>query len=156
MSSPAQIALLPGLPGRAGSLPGAADHVLADVALEQPGERAAYPAGVHPGEIGLGDQRLGAVGEPLVGRQKCALPLLLAGLVGQPCTRHRERQRTERGHQLAPPVPVATTVRAGDALVTSPAERGLQLLLQQLLDERAHLTAHRVLQRIEPIAAGER
>jgi hypothetical protein len=42
-------------------LPGAADHVLADVALEQLGERPAHAAGVHAGEIGLGDQRLGAV-----------------------------------------------------------------------------------------------
>ena len=79
-----EIALLPGLPGRAGPLPGAADHVLADVALEQLGQRPAHPAGVHPGEIGLGDQRLGAVAEPLVGRQQRALPFLLARLVGQP------------------------------------------------------------------------
>jgi hypothetical protein len=57
--------------------------------------------------------------------------------------------------QLAWPMAVAATVRACDALVALPAERGLQLLLQQLLYEGAHLPAHRLLQRIEPIAAGK-
>ena len=128
-----QIALLPSLPGRAGSLPGAADHVLADVALEQLGQRPAHPAGVHPGQIGLGDQRLGATAEPLVGRQKCALPLLLAGLVVQTSPRYRQAQRAEGGDQLARPVPVAATVRDGAALIPLAAERGLELLLQQLL-----------------------
>ena len=58
-----QIARLPSLPGRAGSLPGAADDVLADVALEQLGKRPAHSAGVHPRQIRLGDQRLGAAAE---------------------------------------------------------------------------------------------
>ena len=64
-----EIALLPGLPGRAGLLPGAADDVLADVAFEQLGQRPTHAAGVHAGEIGLGDQRFGPAAEPLVGRQ---------------------------------------------------------------------------------------
>jgi len=64
-----EITLLPGLPGRAGLLPGAADDVLANVAFEQLGQRPTHAAGVHAGEIGLGDQRLGPAAEPLVGRQ---------------------------------------------------------------------------------------
>jgi hypothetical protein len=47
------------------------------------------------------------------------------------------------GHQLTRPVSVSAAVRAGAALITPPAERGLELLLQQLLDERAHLGTHR-------------
>jgi hypothetical protein len=50
---------------------------------------------------------------------------------------------------------MAATVGACAALVAAPPERGIQLLFQQLLDERAHLAAHRFLQRIEPIAPGE-
>ena len=152
----AEITPLPGFPGRAGLLPGAADDILADAALEQLGERAARPAGVHPGEVDLGDQRLSAVAEPLVRRQQRALPLLLARLVGQPRTRHRQAQRAERRDQLARPVAVTTAVRARAPLIASAAERGVQLLLQQLLDERAHMPAHGLLQRVEPIAAGER
>jgi hypothetical protein len=53
-------------------------------------------------------------------------------------------------------VPVAATVRDRTPLVALPAERGFQLLLQQLLDERAYPAAHRLLQGIEPFAAGER
>jgi hypothetical protein len=151
-----EITLLPGLPGRAGPLPGATDDVLADVAFEQLGQCPAHPAGIHPGEIGLGDQRLGAVAQPFVGRQERALPFLLAHLVGQPRPRHRQAQRAERRDQLARPMPVASAVRARPSLVTPPAERGFQLLLQQLLDERAHLATHRVFQGIEPIAPGER
>jgi len=117
---------------------------------------SSHPAGVHPGQIGLGDQRLGAVAEPLVSRQKCALPLLLAGFVVQTSPRYRQAQRAEGGDQLARPVPVAATGRARAPFVTSPAERDLEFLLQQLLDERAHLAAHRVLQGIEPSAARER
>ena len=41
-------------------------------------------------------------------------------------------------------------------MVSPPPERRRQLLLEQLLDERAHLAAHRLLQRIEPIAPGKR
>jgi hypothetical protein len=151
-----EITRLPRLPGRAGPLPGAADHVLADVALEQLGQRPTHAAGVHAGEIGLGDQRLGPAAEPLVGRQQRALPLLLASFAGQPRPRHRERQRAEGGDQLARPVPVAATVRDRAPLVALPAERGFQLLLQQVLDERAYPTTHRLLQRIEPFASGER
>ena len=80
---------LPGLPGRAGLLPGPADHVLANMALEQPGQRAPRPAGVHAGEVDLGDQGLGAMGEPLVSGQQVALPFLLASLVAQTSARHR-------------------------------------------------------------------
>ena len=82
--------------------------------------------------------------------------ILLARLVVQTSPRHRQAQRTEGGHQLARPMPVAATVRARAALITPPAERRLEFLLQQLLDERAHLRAHRFFQGIEPLAAGER
>ena len=126
------------------------------MALEQLGERPARPAGVHPGEVDLGDQGFGAMGEPLVGGQERALPLLLASLVDEASTGHRERQRTEGRDELARPVTVAVTVRARDALIAFPAERGFHLLLQQQLDERAHLPAHGLLQRIEPFAAGKR
>jgi hypothetical protein len=151
-----EITLLPSHPGRARSVPGAADDVLADVALEQLGQCPADAARVHPGEIGLGDQGFGAVAEPLVGRQQRAVPFPLARLVSQPGPGHRERQRTEGGDQLAWPVPVATTVRARAAFVASPPQRRFQLLLQQLLDEPAHLATHRLLQGIEPSAVGKR
>ena len=151
-----EITLLPGHPGRASSLPGAADDVLADVALEQLGQRPAHAARVHPGEIGLGDQGFGALAEPLVGRQQRAVPFPLARLVSQAGPGHREHQRAEGGDQLARPVPVAATVRARDALIASPAQRRFQLLLQELLDEPAHLATHRLLQGIEPIAVSKR
>jgi hypothetical protein len=151
-----EITPLPGLPGRARSLPGAADHVLADVTLEQPGEGPAHAARVHPGEIRLGDQGFGAEREPFVGRQQRAPPFLLTALVGEPRPGYRQCQRAEGGDQLARPVPMAATMRACPSLVTTPPERGLELLLQQPLDERAHLAAHRLLQGIEPSAAGER
>ena len=96
------------------------------------------------------------MGEPLVSGQQVALPFLLASLVAQTSARHRERQRAERGDQLARPVPMAPTSADRSSLVTPTAERAFQLLLQQLLDERADLTADRLLQRIEPVAAGER
>jgi hypothetical protein len=51
---------------------------------------------------------------------------------------------------------MAPTSADRSSLVTPTAERAFQLLLQQLLDERADLTADRLLQRIEPVAAGER
>jgi hypothetical protein len=124
--------------------------------FEQLGQRPAHPAGVHAGQIGLGDQRLGAPAEPLIGRQKRTLPLLLACFVVQTNPRHRQAQWTEGGDQLVRPVPVAATIGACPALITPAAERHLELLLQQPLDERAHLGAHRLFQRIEPIAAGER
>jgi hypothetical protein len=50
-------------------------------------------------------------------------------------------------------VAVAAPFGGRAALVAAAAERGLELLLQQPLDEAAHLTAHRLLQRIEPVAA---
>jgi hypothetical protein len=50
--------------------------------------------------------------------------------------RHRERQRTERGDQLARPVPKAPTTGDRTSLVTPTAERAFQLLLQQLLYEK--------------------
>jgi len=126
------------------------------LALEQPGQRSPRPARVHAGEVDLGDQGLGAMGEPLVGGQQVALPFLLASLVVQTSARHRQRERTKRGDQLARPVPMAPTTGDRTSLVTPTAERGLELLLQELLDKRAHLTAYRLLQRIEPVAAGER
>ena len=113
-----QITFLPGLPGGAGFLPGATDDVLADVALEQLREGAAHPAGVHPGEIGLGDQGLGAAAEASVGRQQRALPFLLAIVGVQTRPRHRQAQRAEGGDQLARPVPVAAAVRDRAALIT--------------------------------------
>src|SRR6188472_1298294 len=152
----AKVTPLPSLPGRAGLLPGAADDILADVAFEQLGKRPAHPAGVRPGEVGLGDQRLGPATEPLVGRQKRALPLLLARRIVQTSPRHRQAQRAEGGDQLARPVAMAATVRHRPSLVAFPAEGGFQLLLQQVLDERAYPPAHRLLQGIEPVAAGER
>src|SRR4029434_2303675 len=133
----------------------AADHVLADVALEQPGERPAHAAGIHAREIGLGDQSFGAVAEPFVSGQQRAVPFPLAGLLGEPRPPHRERQRGAGGDQLARPVTMAAPVGARASLVAAPPERAFQLLLQQLLDERAHLAAHRLLRGIEPIAGGE-
>src|SRR4029453_15743383 len=84
-----------------------------------------------------------------------AVPFPLAGLLGEPRPGHRQRQRAEGGDQLARAVAMAATVGARASLVAAPPERGFQLLLQQLLDERAHLAAHRLLQGIEPIAGGE-
>jgi hypothetical protein len=50
-------------------------------------------------------------------------------------------------------VAVAAPLGGRAALVAAAAERRRELLLQQPLDEAAHLTAHRLLQRVEPVAA---
>ena len=42
------------------------------MAGEQAAQRPAYPAGVHAGQVGLGDQGFGTRAEPLVGWQPCA------------------------------------------------------------------------------------
>ena len=49
---------------------------------------------------------------------------------------------------------MAVAARHAVTFVAAAAERGFQLFLEQFLDEAAHLQAHRLLQRIEPIAAG--
>jgi hypothetical protein len=126
------------------------------MATEQAGQRAPDPAAVHPGEIGLGKQRLGAMAQPPVGRQERALPLPLAGRVAQSAARHRQLQRAQRRDQPPRPPSMAMTLGQVVALVAAPAERRRQLLLQQLLDERPHLAARRLLQGIEPLLSGER
>ena len=151
-----EIALLPGLPGRAGPLPRPADHVLANLVREQAAQRTAHPTGVHPGEIGLGDQSLGAMAEPLVGRQERALPFALGRPIMQPSAWHRQLQRAKGGDQLAWPAAVAVSLGGLTALVAAAAKRRFELFLQELLDEAADLQAYRLLQRVEPLAAGER
>ena len=130
-----KITLLPALPGRAASLPCPADHVLAYPTGEQPRQCSPHPAGVHPGEIGLGDQRLGTMAEPLVGRKELALPFPLAIRVAQTGPRHRQLQRAEGGDQLARPASMAVAARRAVTLVAAAAERGFQLFLEQFLDE---------------------
>jgi hypothetical protein len=133
-------------------VPGAADSVLADAASEQGLERSTHPAGVDPGEVDLGDQQLGAPAQAPVGRQQRALPLALTGIVvGKPRPRQRQHQRPERRVQPPVAMAVAMALAARTPLVSTPAEGRLELLLQELLDERAHLAAHRVFQRIEPV-----
>ena len=83
-----EIAPLPRLPGRTGPPPSPADHVLADMAGEQAAQRPAYPAGVHAGQVGLGDQGFGTMAEPLVGWQRRALPFTLTRCIAQPAARH--------------------------------------------------------------------
>jgi hypothetical protein len=51
---------------------------------------------------------------------------------------------------------VAVALGFAVALVAAAAERRFELLLDQVLDEGAHLPAHRLLGRIEPVGAGER
>jgi hypothetical protein len=126
------------------------------VAGEQAGQRPAHPAGVHPGQVDLGDQRLGAMAEPLVSRQQRALPFALARRIAQPGPRHRQLQRTEGRHQPAGPTAVAVPLAGAITLVATTAESGFELLLEQLLDQAAHLQAHRFLQRIEPGVVRER
>ena len=147
-----QIALLPSLPGCARLAPGAAHRILADPAGEQGLERPAHPPGVDPGEVDLGDQQLGAPAQTLVGRQQLAAPFTLTSIVvRQPRPWHRQHQRPERRVESTVAVAVAMPRGGRTSLVSAPAERRLELLLQELLDEHTHLPAHRVFQRVEPV-----
>jgi hypothetical protein len=51
---------------------------------------------------------------------------------------------------------VAVALGRAVALVAAAAERRFELLLDELLDGGAHLPAHRLLERTEPVAADER
>src|SRR5688500_10540943 len=149
-----QIAPLPGLPGGAGLVPSTTDGILADAAGKQGLEGPAHPTGVDAGEVDPGDQQLGAPAQAPVGRQQCALPLALAGLVvREPRPRHRQHQRPERRVQSTLAVAVAMPLPRHAALVAASSERGRELLLQKPFDEATHLTTDRLFQRIEPVGA---
>ena len=103
---------------------------LPTLAGEQAAQRTAHPAGVHPGEIGLGDQSLGTMAEPLVGRQERALPFTLSRSIVQPGARHRQLQRAEGRDQLAWPTAMAVPLPGLATLVAAAAEGCLELLLK--------------------------
>ncbi len=90
--------------------PGAADHILADCALEQPEQRALDPARVGPGQEDHRDQRFGLLRQPAVPRQRLRAPLAhLALLILDPSARHAHSFSAEANNLLpvAMPVPVA-------------------------------------------------
>src|SRR3954466_939067 len=78
-----------------------------------------------------------------------------------PAARHPNRHGPERARQRALPVAVAVALRrCGCLAITVPLvalaqQAGLELLLQDRLDERADLPAYRIFQRIEPARALE-
>ena len=74
----------------------------------------------------------------------------------QPGARHRQLQGAKGGDRLAWPAAVAVPLGGLTALVAAAAKRRLELFLQEPLDAAADLQAYRLLQRVEPLAAGER
>ena len=152
-----QVPPLPRLPVGLHLAPGAAHRVLADLASEQPGQRPANPPGVGAGKVGVGNQRLGALGQPPVGRDDRALPLaLLAVAVKQPRPGKRHRHRPEGADKLAIPMAVAIPLgRTGAPISQAPTKRRLQFLRNQRLDEAPDVKPDRLLQRIEPILTGK-
>ena len=75
-------------------------------------ERAAHPPGVGAGKIGPGNQRLRSLRQPLVGRQRLAVPFLwLAIAASQSCPRHRDAHRPERAEKLTIPMTVPVALR---------------------------------------------
>src|SRR5208282_3264016 len=147
-----QIALLPSRPIALHLAPDAADRVLADGAVEQGAKRATNAARVGSGKVGAGDQRLRALGQPLVGRQRLAAPFpLLAVAARDARTRHREADRPERAEQLTIPMAVPVARTPGRTVIPPASQRRCQLLLHQALDECADLLPNTGFQRIEPV-----
>jgi len=135
-----QVPRLPGLPIGLRLAPGAAHRVLADLSPEQAGQRPADTARIGAGKVGIGDDRLGAPGQPLVGLDGLAPPFLLTAVpVEQADAGKRHRQRSEGADK--PPLPVAVAIALGRA-VASIALAAAQRRL-------------RFLQGIEPIVTGK-
>ena len=151
---------VPGVPVALDLAPGAADHIFADRPGKHRSQRAPYPAGVGPGKIGAGDQRVGCLGAPLVGAQRHALPFARpAVLADQSSPRHGDPRLAERAGQR--PLTAAVT-RAYDQwhaviftrlapAVARARQRAGELLLQHRLDEAAHPRTDPILDRVEPI-----
>src|SRR6185437_8726578 len=94
----------PGVPVTLHLAPGSADHVLADRPGEHRRQRAPHPAGVSPGQIGPGDQRIGVLGAALVGAKRRALHSLV--LPSAPISRARGTAM-----RVLPNVPVSVRAR---------------------------------------------
>ena len=153
-----QIAPVPGLPVRSHLAPGAADDVLADGCAEQGGKRPAHASGIRARQIGSGNQRLGLARAALVGREHAALPLPRAALGRlKPGARHPNRQLSEAARQRALAVAMAMAhcrcrhLPVTPSLVALARQAGLEFLLEDRLDERAPLAAHRLFEGIEPV-----
>ena len=143
--------------------PHPADHVLADRASKQRRKRTTNPARVGAGQIGPGDQRLGAAGQPLVSRQGGVLPFARAALgAHQPGSGHAHRHGAEAAQEAALAMAMAVAgrrrvltgimgTRRTAALIALAAERGIQLGFEQVLDEGADARAHARLEWIEPV-----
>src|SRR5919202_349834 len=163
---PGQRTPAPRLPVGLHLAPDPADHVLADRAAKQRRKRTTNPPCVGAGQIGPGDQRLGAAGQALVSRQGGVLPLARAALgVDEPGSGYAHRHGAEGAQEAALAMTVAIAGRGGGVrtgllaplrtapLVALATERGFQLGFEQGLDEGADTRAHARFERIEPILA---
>ena len=152
-----EAARAPRLPVGLDLAPGPAHHVLAHRPFEQAEQRALHPPRVGPGEVDRGDQRLRLLRQPLIAAQRLRPPFRgPAGLVDQPRPRHLHRLGAERADDLPLAVAVAMAGRAlGRAFVSAAAQRRLQLLLEDRLDETAHPLPDPVFQRVKRAIAGQ-
>jgi len=125
-----------------------------------PSQRAPHAAGVGPGEIGPGDQRVGGSGAALAGAKRAAPPFArLAVLAFQTRARHGDPRLAERARRRPFATPAANADNRRRRLVLArlaPAvartrQRLAELLLQHRLDKSAHPSAPPVLDRVEPI-----
>ena len=151
---------VPGVPVTFHLAPGAADHVLAHRPGEHRSQCPPNPAGIGPGKIGPGDQRVGRLGAPLVGAKRGAPPFARPAVrAHQSGARHGNLRSSERPGQtaLAMAVPDADdrrrfAIRIGFASsVARTRQRTGEFLLQHHLDEAPNASANPVLDRVEPI-----
>ena len=151
-----QVTPAPGLPVGLQLAPGAADHVLADRALEQRGQGSLHPPRVGTRQVGARDQGfdLASSAARSVARRRCATPG--SSLPGpQPGARHADRHRPEGAGQ--PPLPVAVPVPRRGAAPVPPLSQGRgQLLLEQLLDEAADPLPQARLDRVDQASPANR
>lgn len=137
--------------------PGAADHVLADGALEQPEQRPLDAPGVGAGEVDCGDQGLGLLGQALVSGQRLRPPLRhLASVILDPGTRYTHRLGPKRPGELPFAVPVAIAFRGSvTTAVAKAAEKAGELLLEYGLDRRTNVQPQTLLNRVKPGLMGQ-
>lgn len=152
-----QAARAPGVPVYLDLAPDAADHILADGALEQPEQRPLDPARIGSREVDRRDQGLGFLRQPLVAGQRLRPPFLdLARLVLDPGARHPHRLGAEGPGELSFPVPVAIALRrAIPTMVAKAAEEAGELLFEHGFYGRADVAAKSLLDRVEPGLFGQ-
>ena len=104
------------------------------------------------GEVDLGDQQLGAPAQAPVGRRRSLFHSrspASASASRAPGTASTNGPNVVSNRRSR--WPLRWPLKTRTSLVSTPAEGRLELLLQELLDEPAHLATHRVFQRVEPV-----